>query len=144
VISVGLVGSSSSGVVEYPAVFALDRRDGQLRSGMSANVSVTVAERDSVLNVPSAAVTGSGSNARVTVVTNGVQKTVPVVAGLKGDSTTEIVSGLSPGQQVVTSTGATLFGSSSLTSTSSSTTSRRFGGGLGGLGGGGGTFRVGP
>jgi multidrug efflux pump subunit AcrA (membrane-fusion protein) len=146
VISVGVVGSSSSGVVEYPVVFAVDRSIPQLKSGMSANVSVTVSERDNVLNVPSAAVTGSGSNARVTVVANGVQSTVPVVAGLKGDTTTEIVSGVKAGQEVVTSTGATLFSSgSSLTggtsTTSTSSTGRaRFGGGGGAFFGGGGGF----
>jgi hypothetical protein len=36
-----------------------------------------------------------------------------VVAGLKGDTSTQIVSGLKAGQQVVTSTGATLFSSGS-------------------------------
>lgn len=142
VVSVGSVGSSSSGVVEYPVVFALDRTEPKLKPGMSANVSVTVAERDNVLNVPSAAVTGSGSNARVTVVANGVQTTTPVVAGLKGDTTTEIVSGLKAGQEVVVSTGATLFSSGSGTNTTTTQTGgggrfRFGGGGLGGLGGGG-------
>jgi multidrug efflux pump subunit AcrA (membrane-fusion protein) len=131
VVSVGIVSSSSSGVVQYAVVFALDRTEPLLKSGMSANVSVTVAERDNVLNVPSATVTGSGAAARVTVVTGGVQKTVQVVAGLKGDTTTEIVSGVTAGQQVVTSTGATLFSAG----TGTSTTARpRFGGG--GFGGG--------
>lgn len=138
VISVGIMGTSSSGVVEYPVVFALDRTEPKLKAAMSANVSVTVAERDDVLNVPSAAVTGSGSNARVTVVTGGVQKVVPVVAGLQGDTTTEIVSGVTAGQEVVTSTGATLFSSGTSgtgnTTTTTGTTGRgRFGGG--GLGG---------
>jgi hypothetical protein len=61
---------------------------------------------------------------------------VPVVAGLKGDTTTEIVSGVKAGQEVVTSTGATLFSSgSSLTGGTSTTSSlgagraARFGGG---------------
>ncbi len=141
VVSVGMVGSSSSGVVEYAVVFALDRTEPKLMAGMSANVSVTVDERDNVINVPSAAVTGSGSNATVTVVKNGVQTVTPVVAGLKGDTTTEIESGLAAGDQVVTSTGATLFssGTGGLTSTTPTTGGgrRRFGGGgLGGFGGG--------
>lgn len=144
VISVGMTGSSSSGVVEYPVVFALDRSEPTLKPGMSANVGVTVAERDGVVNVPSAAVTGSGSNARVTVVSNGVQTVTPVVAGLQGDTTTEILSGLKPGQEVVTSTGATLFSSGTSGTTGTTTTPTggggrfRFGGGGfgGGLGGG--------
>ena len=67
-------------------MFALDRSEPKLKPGMSASVSVTVAERDNVLQVPSAAVTGSGLDARVTVVANGKQTTTPVVAGLKGDT----------------------------------------------------------
>jgi multidrug efflux pump subunit AcrA (membrane-fusion protein) len=139
VIGVDPIGSSSSGVVQYTVTFAVDRSEPKLKSGMSANVSVTVAERDNVLNVPSAAVTGSGSNARVTVLENGVQSTVQVVAGLKGDSTTEIVSGLKSGQSVVTSSGTAL-------PTSNSPAGAQFGrGGFGGggLGGGGGVVRVG-
>jgi multidrug efflux pump subunit AcrA (membrane-fusion protein) len=72
---------------------------------MSANATVTTGERDNVLNVPNAAVTGTGSNATVKVMTNGIQSTVNVIAGLVGDSTTEIQSGLKAGQQVVTSSG---------------------------------------
>jgi multidrug efflux pump subunit AcrA (membrane-fusion protein) len=144
VIGVDLSGTTSSSVVEYTVTFALDRSEPKLKPGMSASVSVTVAERDNVLEVPSAAVTGSGSNARVTVVASGKQTTTPVVAGLKGDTDTEIVSGVKAGQQVVTSTGATLFSSGGLTSTTSTTgaTTRRggFGGGSGAFLGGGGGF----
>jgi hypothetical protein len=76
------------------------------------------------------------------VLKNGAQQTVPVVAGLKGDTTTEIVSGLSSGEQVVTSTGATLFSSGAATGGTSTTGAtgaagaRRLGGGGGGFGGG--------
>jgi multidrug efflux pump subunit AcrA (membrane-fusion protein) len=145
VIGIDLTGTTSSSVVEYNVTFALDRSEPKLKPGMSASVSVTVAERDNVLNVPSAAVTGTGSNARVTVVANGKQTTTPVVAGLKGDTSTQIVSGVKAGQQVVTSTGATLFSSGgALTSTTSTTagTGRRggFGGGGGAFFGGGGGF----
>ena len=141
VIAVDLTGTSSSSVVEYTVTFALDRSEPKLKPGMSASVSVTVAEADNVLNVPSAAVTGAGSNARVTVVANGKQTTTRVVAGLKGDTSTQIVSGVKAGQQVVTSTGATLFSTgSALTGTNSTSTPRGgFGGGGAGafLGGGG-------
>jgi len=43
-----------------------------------------------------------------------------VVAGLKGDSATQIVSGLKAGEQVVTSTGTTSFGSRTSTTGSTS------------------------
>ena len=68
---------------------------------MTANVDVIVGEADNVLHVPTAAVTGSGSNASVTVLRNGQQMRVPVVAGLAGDSSTAILSGLKANEAVV-------------------------------------------
>jgi macrolide-specific efflux system membrane fusion protein len=68
---------------------------------MTANVSVIVSEADNAVHVPTAAVTGRGANATVTVLRNKKQVTVPVVAGLKGDSSTQIVSGLKAGATVV-------------------------------------------
>ncbi|MEY2552362.1 MAG: HlyD family secretion protein, partial [Ilumatobacteraceae bacterium] len=105
VVSIDTSGTSSSGVVTYTVTMALDRTVAGLKPGMSANATVTTGERDNVLNVPNAAVTGTGSTATVKVLKNGVQSTVNVVTGLKGDSTTEIVGGLTAGQQVVTSSG---------------------------------------
>jgi macrolide-specific efflux system membrane fusion protein len=105
VVAIDTSGTSSSGVVTYTVTMALDRTVAGLKPGMSANATVTTGERDNVLNVPNAAVTGTGSTATVKVLKSGVQSTVNVVTGLKGDSTTEIVSGLTAGQQVVTSSG---------------------------------------
>ncbi len=128
VIAVDTIGTTSSGVVQYSVTLALDGTISSLKPGMSASVTVTTAERDGVLNVPNAAVTGSGSNATVKVMQNGTQQTVSVVAGLKGDSTTEIDSGLKVGRQVVISTA----------STATSTAGSGAGGLPAGLGGGGG------
>jgi macrolide-specific efflux system membrane fusion protein len=112
---------------------ALDRTVAGLKPGMSVNESVTTGERDNVLNVPNAAVTGSGSTATVKVLgTGGVQSTVNVVAGLKGDSNTEIVGGLTAGQRVITSSGVV-----ATTGTGAAGTTRP-GGGAGFPGGGGG------
>jgi membrane fusion protein, macrolide-specific efflux system len=133
VIAIDTTGTTSSGVVQYTVTLALDRTVAGLKPGMSANATVTTAERDNVLNVPNAAVTGTGSNATVKVLTNGVQQTVNVVAGLAGDSTTEIESGLKAGQQVVTSSGVVAVTGAGTTGTSGAT--RGFP--AGGLGGGG-------
>jgi membrane fusion protein, macrolide-specific efflux system len=135
VAAINPVASSSSSVVQYTVTFALDRVNKQLKPGMTANVAVTIAEKDNVVQVPTAAVTGSGRNARVTVQKNGVSQTVPVVAGLAGDSSTEIVSGLTAGQTYVIST--TVARSTGAAGTST-TPAVRPGGGIGGIGGGGG------
>jgi multidrug efflux pump subunit AcrA (membrane-fusion protein) len=135
VAAIDPIASSSSSVVQYTVTFALDRANKQLKPGMTATVAVTTAEKDNVLQVPSAAVTGSGRTARVTVQKNGVSQTVPVVAGLVGDSSTEIVSGLTAGETyVISTTVARQTGAATGTTTTPAT---RAGGGLGGLGGGG-------
>jgi macrolide-specific efflux system membrane fusion protein len=142
IAAINPIASSSSSVVQYTVTFALDQANKQLKPGMTANVAVTVAEKDNVLQVPSAAVTGSGRNARVTVLKNGVSQTVPVIAGLAGDSSTEIVSGLTAGETYVITT--TVARSTGAAGTSTTPTVRPGGGlGGGGFGGGGGFVRPG-
>jgi multidrug efflux pump subunit AcrA (membrane-fusion protein) len=101
IVAIDGTATSSSGVVTYKVTFALDRSEPGLKPGMTANVDVVVGEADDVLHVPTAAVTGSGSNATVKVLRNGKQVQVPVVAGLAGDSSTAILSGLRNGETVV-------------------------------------------
>lgn len=101
IIAVSGTATSSSGVVTYNVTFALDRSEPGIKAGMTANVDVVVAESDNVLNVPTAAVSGSGQNASVTVLRKGKQVRLPVVAGLQGDSSTAILSGLKAGDSVV-------------------------------------------
>ena len=101
VIAVAATATTSSNVVTYDVTFALDRANGKLKPGMTANVDVVVGEQDNVVHVPTAAVTGSGRNATVTVLRNGAQQRVSVVAGLHGDSSTAILSGLKAGDAVV-------------------------------------------
>jgi multidrug efflux pump subunit AcrA (membrane-fusion protein) len=116
--------------------FALDRRNAQLKDGMTANVDVVTGEADNVLHVPTAAVRGSGANATVTVLRNGQQVSVPVVVGLQGDSATAIVGGeLRSSDQVVLP--SVTIASSSSTGGATSTT------GTAGAGTGGGRFRGG-
>jgi multidrug efflux pump subunit AcrA (membrane-fusion protein) len=101
IIAIDGTATSSSGVVTYNVTFALDRTETGLKPGMTGNVDVVISETDNVLHVPTAAVHGSGANATVTVLRNGKQVSVPVVAGLQGDSSTAILSGLKANQSVV-------------------------------------------
>ncbi len=91
IIGIDTTSTLVSNVVTYNVTFALDNKVSAVKPGMTANVDVVVAERDNAVHVQTAAVTGSGSNATVTVLRNGKQVTVPVVAGLKGDDSTQIV-----------------------------------------------------
>lgn len=143
VLTVAGTATSSSNVVTYAVTFALDRRNAQLKEGMTANVDVVTGEADNVLHVPTAAVRGSGANATVTVLRNGQQVSVPVVVGLQGDSATAIVGGgLRSSDQVVlpsvtiASSSSTGGATSTTGTTGAGTGGGRFrGGGFGGFGG---------
>ena len=121
-----------SNVVTYYALVTLNSVPPSVKPGMTASVTVIIDKRDGVLNVTSAAVRGSGNTGTVTVLNGKQQSTVPVGIGLRGDTNTEITSGLTAGQTLVLPN-ATVSGAASQLGSGTG----RFGtGGLGGLGGG--------
>ncbi|MGV9364604.1 efflux RND transporter periplasmic adaptor subunit [Amycolatopsis sp. NPDC003731] len=131
VSSINLTPTTSGSVVSYGAQLALAGPPDGLRPGQSASVVITVAEADDALSVPAAAVQTVGSTNLVTVQENGQNVTRQVQVGLRGESTVQITSGLTEGENVV------------LTATASTGTTGGTGrtGGTGGTGGfpGGGT-----
>jgi multidrug efflux pump subunit AcrA (membrane-fusion protein) len=142
--AISTVGTTSSSVVSYNATLTLNQSDSRVKPGMSASASIIVGQAQGV-NVPNSAVTGNGSVATVTLDQNGKKTQRQVAIGLRGDSRTQIVSGLNAGDQLAVTT--TLPPLTSATSTTSSTGSGTLGGttvrpggpgGGGGFGGGGG------
>jgi membrane fusion protein, macrolide-specific efflux system len=124
VISIDTAGSVSSGVTTYPTVIRLDSESNEILSNMAATANIITAVKENVLTVPITAIQKqTDGTSYVKVMKNGspIQKTVEV--GLSSSSQTEITSGLSEGDTVVTST----------TSQQQTTqTTSVFGGGLGG------------
>jgi macrolide-specific efflux system membrane fusion protein len=108
---------------------------------MSASAQVVVQRVDEAVNLPSAAISRRGGQSTVTLVKDGKSTTQPVTTGIVGDSTTQIISGVKPGDEVSMSLGS---GLSSLGSGSGgSGGSGSFGGAGGGpiaIPGGGGGF----
>lgn len=100
-LQVGPSASVTSSVVNYYATFDLNRTDPRLRAGMTANVTVTVAQASNVLVVPNAAVQTVNGTPTVTVYSGGQQVSTEVEPGLVGDSTIEIKGGLNEGDRVV-------------------------------------------
>jgi multidrug efflux pump subunit AcrA (membrane-fusion protein) len=125
-----------SNVVTYNVTVQLSGTVAGLKPGMTANVVVTTGERANVLRVPNAAITtrGTTSSARVLDAGN-KQRVVAVTIGLRGDTFTEVQSGLTATDRVVISSGAVGTGA-----TAGTGTGRAGAGGFGaggGLGGGG-------
>uniref|UniRef100_A0AAU2UWN6 Biotin/lipoyl-binding protein n=1 Tax=Streptomyces sp. NBC_00003 TaxID=2903608 RepID=A0AAU2UWN6_9ACTN len=95
-------GNSGSGsAVQYPATLTITSPTTNLRTGLSASIQVVTGEASGALSVPTAAVTGTGANRTVTVVkADGTTERTPVTVGLEGDSSDQILSGLSEGEKV--------------------------------------------
>jgi multidrug efflux pump subunit AcrA (membrane-fusion protein) len=131
VTEVDLSSTLVSNVVTYFATVDLTNVPAGVKPGMTASATIVVDKAEGALNLPSAAVRGTGSTGTVTVV-NGKSQTAKVVGvGLRGDTTTEITSGLNAGDTVVVSSG-TVSGVANQLGAGTS----RFGGLFGGLGGG--------
>ena len=73
-----------------------------LLSGMFADVTFHTDRADNVVVVPTEAILTSGQEQHVYIVEDGVAKDVPVTTGLTGDGVTQITSGLTGGEQLVT------------------------------------------
>jgi multidrug efflux pump subunit AcrA (membrane-fusion protein) len=149
VSSIGLIGSSSTGVATFPAVISVTGTPTGLYAGATADVSIIVKQLTNVTEVPTAAISyNSSGQATVTQVVAGKHVTTPVTLGEASAGETQIVSGLQAGDKVVNRTvtfkapvggagGAGIFGG-----TGGGTGRFTGGGGLGGggFGGGGGGF----
>jgi hypothetical protein len=122
--------STSSNPV-YPVLITLDQTVATLFNGAGASVSITVGKVDGVLTVPSSAIKTVGSQSTVQILTNGVPTTAAVTVGAIGNDLTQIVSGVTAGQQVV------IAELSAALPTATTTAGAGVVAGLGGVGGGG-------
>lgn len=101
------IGSNSSGVVTFDVWVSIDVADPALRAGMSAAATiVTDIARDALLVSNSAIKTDSAGGSYVLVLAAGADepRQVTVETGLVSDTQTQITSGLSEGDPVVTQT----------------------------------------
>jgi multidrug efflux pump subunit AcrA (membrane-fusion protein) len=138
VASIDSTATVVSNVVTYNTVLLLDRTSDQVKPGMTASITIVIAERPSALHVPSAAVRGTGNNTTVTVLNGAQQVVTPVVVGLRGDDSVEILSGVKAGDAVVISSGASAGATTGTNNTTGRLPTGGAGiGGAGGLGGGG-------
>jgi HlyD family secretion protein len=101
VTSVDTVETVTNNVVEYGVTVLLDRHDG-LRLGATSQLTINTGEKAGVTRVSSSALTTIGDRTTATVLADdGTTSTVVVEVGLEGDTTTEVLSGLAPGDVVV-------------------------------------------
>lgn len=135
VVSIDTAGVVSSGVTSYPTVIRLDTESNAILPDMAASASIITDTKDNVLMAPSASIQKqTDGTTYVRVMKNNQPIQITVVTGLFSDTQTEIISGLSEADTVITSVINTS------TQQNSQATSP-FGGGFGGGGSGGVRFR---
>ena len=92
VTEIGMIGSVSQGVVNYPVTVRITDADEKILPGMTAAVTITVNQVADALLVPNKAIHTSGGQRTVTVLFEGQQISVPVTVGLVGDSQSQVTS----------------------------------------------------
>ncbi|HWS31354.1 MAG TPA: HlyD family efflux transporter periplasmic adaptor subunit [Actinoplanes sp.] len=104
VIQVDPAGTSDGTLVRYGTVVSFDSSPTDLLVGQSARVKVRVGAVAGALRVPSTAVHDVSSGAGTVLLRSGGRSTERLVTvGLRGDQYTEILDGLSEGDQVIRS-----------------------------------------
>lgn len=86
----------------YTVTISVPAEVSGLLSGMFAEVTFHTDQADGVITVPSQAILTSGETRYVFVVEDGAAKYVEVTLGMMGSGVTEVTSGLTAGQQLVT------------------------------------------
>lgn len=156
VASIDTIGTISQGVVTYNIKIAFDMQDDRIKSGMSVSAAIITNTKTDVVAVPNAAVKSNNNGHYVLVLDQlpknllstsltGVESKIPPVqvqveVGIANDSVTEIISGLSendfvvtrvidPNTKTTTSQGTSLFPTSGSRGVTGGTAGRTTGGG---------------
>ena len=157
VASIDTIGTVTQGVVNYTVTISFDTVDPRVLSGMSTTASIITQVDADVLTVPTSAVKTSangsyvlaftaatpattdatGSATAQSVVSSTPPEQIPVTVGISDDTNTEIVSGLTEGQQIVVKTIA-----ATTTAAKTTTAPSLLSGVTGGRGGAGGAVRA--
>ncbi len=92
----------NGGVTAYPVTVTFFNNDARLLPGLSANLHIITATKDATLVVPSSAIVTNGSQEFVYVKSTNGNVATPVTTGIKSaDGMTEILSGLTAGDQIL-------------------------------------------
>ena len=107
-------GNVSSGVTTYPTTITFDAPPDNIYPNMAVTATIITSIKNGVLVVPSSAIQTANGVSTVRVLKNGQVTTTEVEVGETSDTQTEIVSGLTEGEDIVIGT-VTLGNSSSTT-----------------------------
>jgi membrane fusion protein, heavy metal efflux system len=102
-VHLGAAVDPTSGTLE--AAFHVPNPETRLRPGMQAEFSIIISQRENIMTIPRAAIQGDTANRFVFVkdyeLPDAFVKT-PIITGAVNDQSVEVISGLLPGDEVVT------------------------------------------
>lgn len=127
------LGTITQGVVSYNVTIGLDTLDSRIKSEMSVSASIITNVKNDIISVPNSAIKTDSNSSYVEILNNDVPKQKTVEIGLSNNTSTEIISGLNVGDEIITQT----ISSGAASATASNNSSLR----IPGLGGGGNMHR---
>lgn len=104
VTQVNPTGDTQNGVTTFGVTVTVQNQNNLMKPGMSANVSIIVAQKENVLTVPSSAVHTNGSGKTVTLAPTSNSSSTevrPVQIGLDDGKNAEVIQGLQAGDRIV-------------------------------------------
>ena len=104
VATIDPIGTVTSGVVTYNVQISFDTQDQRVKPGMSINAEIITNAAQNVLMVPNSAVKTQGTTKYVQVLVNGIPQTKIVTVGISNSTSTQILSGINAGDNVMTQT----------------------------------------
>jgi len=104
-VSVDTSGSVSSGVTTYPATILLDEKSESILPNMAASATIITNIKNNVISITTSALEKQDDGTySVKIMKNKSPESVPVEVGISSDTKTEVISGLSENDVVVTAT----------------------------------------
>ena len=128
VSSVGIVATTTSGVASFPVVVAVTGSPAGVYPGAGANLQIVYKQLSDVLLVPTLAINRTNGTTTVLVPNGGKQVRRTITTGASSGGQTQVLSGLTEGQQVLVAV-PTGTGTGTGAGGTSGRTGRQFGGG---------------
>lgn len=98
------LGTVTQGVVMYTVVIGFDTIDPRIKSSMSVSASIINDSKQNVLIIPNSALKNDAQGSYVEVLVNGTPEQKTIEVGIANATKTEVLSGISVGDAVVTQT----------------------------------------
>lgn len=101
VVGINKIGEASSGVTYYTVIVKFDEATDLALPAMGVEAEIIVEERTDVVYIPTAAITTQRGTSYVTKIEGGNESQAEVKLGISDGTNTEIISGLSEGDEIL-------------------------------------------